>query len=74
MKGIRLDQYTLKIQCAQKLPEGRPFVGIAVTEGGLGDRHAKIPCVERHLGDKPRRAIGAIELRRRPSQGLAVND
>ena len=74
MQRILLNQHTLKVQRAQQLLEGRLFVGFACIEGGLGDRHTKLPGVERHLSDKSGCAIGAIELHGRTPQGFAVAD
>ncbi len=46
--------------------------GTVGVKGGMGDRNARLARVERELGDKRRRTIGDIELRRRPLQIFAV--
>ena len=62
MQRIRLDQHALELQRAQQSFQGCALVGFSGVKLGLRDRHAKLTCVERDLGDKSRGSIGAIEL------------
>ena len=49
-------------------------MGFARFKLRLGDRHPELPGIERDLSDKPRCTIGAIGLRGRASQSLAITD
>ena len=64
MQRIRLDQHTIELQRAQKRFQCRLLVGFTGVKRRLRDRHAKLPCIERDLGDKARRSIGPIGLSR----------
>jgi hypothetical protein len=74
VERIRLNQHTLKFQRAQQGFQSRALVGFTGVEGGLRDRHTQLPGLERDLGDKASRPIGAIGLRGRAPQGFAVTD
>ena len=74
MQGIGLDQNAVELKVAEQGFEGSALVGFTRVKGGLGDRHAQFPGVDRHLGDKPRSAVDAIGLRGRAPQGFAITD
>ncbi len=64
MQRIRLDQHAVELQRAQERFQRRVLVRVTGVKRRLRDHHAKLPCIERHLGDKARGSIGPIWLSR----------
>jgi hypothetical protein len=72
VQRVGLDQQTVELQGAEQEFEDSALMGFAGIKQDPGDRHTQLAGVERDLGDKPRRAIGAIKLCCRTTQCLAV--
>ncbi|EAQ74112.1 hypothetical protein WH5701_12398 [Synechococcus sp. WH 5701] len=56
--AYRLDQHALELQRAQQSFLRCALLGFSGVKRGLRDRHAKLTCAERDLGDKSRGSIG----------------
>jgi len=60
MERVRLDEYALKIQLAEQLPQHRPLVIVASGVAGLPDRRTKGGGVQRDLGNERRAATSGV--------------